>query len=82
MFKKGKIKKIFREKGYGFITPVGGGADVFFHVKVYVGDVPFVDLRTGYDVEYEDYIVNSRVRARLVKFTKEQSDAATDSAGP
>eukprot|EP00928_Gymnodinium_smaydae_P079310 TRINITY_DN63272_c0_g1_i1.p1 TRINITY_DN63272_c0_g1~~TRINITY_DN63272_c0_g1_i1.p1 ORF type:complete len:479 (+),score=101.45 TRINITY_DN63272_c0_g1_i1:228-1664(+) len=39
-FRTGTLKKLFREKGFGFVTPDGGGstADVFLH---------FSDLQTG-----------------------------------
>lgn len=28
---RGTVKKVLVEKGYGFIEPVAGGADQFFH---------------------------------------------------
>ncbi len=30
----GTIKQMFKERGYGFIVPQGGGSDVFLHQKV------------------------------------------------
>jgi CRISPR-associated protein Csm5 len=49
----GRLKKYFPDKGYGFITPDGGGPDIFLHVSALAG--PAADLREGqrlaFDVE-------------------------------
>lgn len=48
---KGVIKKIFKDKGFGFIG-VDGQPDVFFH-KTAVRNVPFTDLVEGQKVTFE-----------------------------
>jgi CspA family cold shock protein len=48
---KGTIEKKM-EKGYGFITPDGGGKGIFFHSNSLVG-VAFDDLNEGEAVTFE-----------------------------
>ncbi len=48
---KGTIKKLNKEKGFGFITPESG-ADVFFHTSV-VADGGFDQLQEGDAVVFE-----------------------------
>jgi CspA family cold shock protein len=48
---KGTIDKKM-EKGYGFITPDGGGKGIFFHSNSLV-DVAFDDLREGDVVSFD-----------------------------
>ena len=54
----GKIKKIVTEKGFGFIRPDDGGADVFFHhsslvalqiEEIGMGDSVTFDVEAGRD---------------------------------
>ena len=51
---QGKIKTWISERGFGFIVPDGGGADVFVHAKEFekvgLGE-PEVGERISYDVE-------------------------------
>jgi CspA family cold shock protein len=49
----GTIKKIVRDKGFGFIVPDDGGNDVFFHRSRVAPKVVFEDLREGEEVEFE-----------------------------
>jgi CspA family cold shock protein len=49
----GTIKKIMRDKGYGFIKPDDGSDDVFFHRSGVAPKVYFEDLRDGGEVEFE-----------------------------
>lgn len=49
----GTIKKIMRDKGFGFIEPDDGGDDVFFHRSRLAPKVNFEDLREGEEVEFQ-----------------------------
>jgi CspA family cold shock protein len=48
----GTVKWFNDAKGYGFIRPDGGGADVFVHYQQIIGD-GFKTLEEGQQVEYE-----------------------------
>jgi CspA family cold shock protein len=48
----GKVKWFNDQKGFGFISPEGGGKDIFVHHSVIVGD-GFRTLQDGEAVEYE-----------------------------
>ena len=49
---KGKVKWFNDHKGYGFITPESGSADVFVHHSAIQGD-GFKTLSEGQEVEFE-----------------------------
>jgi CspA family cold shock protein len=49
----GTIKRIVRDKGFGFITPDEGSDDVFFHRSKLASRVEFDDLREGDRVEFQ-----------------------------
>ena len=49
----GTIKKIVRDKGFGFIVPDDGSDDVFFHRSRLGPKVQFDDLRDGDEVEFQ-----------------------------
>ncbi len=49
----GTIKKIARDKGFGFIVPDDGSDDVFFHRSRLAPRVIFEDLREGDSVEFQ-----------------------------
>jgi CspA family cold shock protein len=49
----GTIKKIVRDKGFGFIVPDDGSNDVFFHRSKLAPKVVFDDLREGDEVEFQ-----------------------------
>ena len=48
---KGKIKKLVRERGFGFISDTDG-REVFFHQSSLI-DVSFDSLREDQEVEFE-----------------------------
>jgi len=49
----GTIKKIVRDKGFGFIVPDDGSDDVFFHRSRLGPKIQFEDLRDGDEVEFQ-----------------------------
>jgi cold shock protein len=49
----GTIKKIMKDKGFGFIIPDDGGDEVFFHRSRLAPKVYFEDLREGDEVQFE-----------------------------
>ncbi|MBI4367087.1 MAG: cold-shock protein [Deltaproteobacteria bacterium] len=49
--KRGTVKWFNDQKGYGFITPEDGGADLFVHFSAIQGD-GFRTLQEGQTVEY------------------------------
>ena len=49
----GTIKRIVRDKGFGFITPDDGSDEVFFHRSRLAPRVEFDELREGEEVEFE-----------------------------
>jgi CspA family cold shock protein len=49
----GTIKKIVRDKGFGFIIPDDGSDEVFFHRSRLAAKVYFEDLREGDNVEFQ-----------------------------
>jgi CspA family cold shock protein len=50
---RGSIKKIVRDKGFGFIVPDDGSDDVFFHRSRMAPKIQFEDLREGDEVEFQ-----------------------------
>jgi cold shock protein len=49
----GTIKKILKDKGFGFITSDDGGEDVFFNKSRLAPKLYWEDLREGDDVEFQ-----------------------------
>jgi CspA family cold shock protein len=49
----GTIKKIIRQKGFGFITPDDGGEDVFFHRGSLAPRNQIEDLNEGDSVQFQ-----------------------------
>ncbi len=49
----GVIKKIVKERNFGFSTPDDGSDDVFFHSSRLAPKVFFEDLREGEEVEFQ-----------------------------
>jgi len=49
----GTIKKIIRQKGFGFITPDDGTEDVFFHRGSLAPRAQIEDLNEGDSVQFQ-----------------------------
>lgn len=66
MKKKGLVKFFDRKKGFGFIIPDGGGADVFVHYSDILGEEDFKTLFDGQNVEYEEVSSDKGTKAKNV----------------
>ena len=60
----GEIQSLVADKGFGFIKPAAGGADVFFHFTVV--DAAFASLTQGQKVQYELDTASEKPRAESV----------------
>ncbi len=49
----GTIKKVVKDKGFGFIEPDDGSDEVFFHRSRLSPKVYFEDLREGDEVQFD-----------------------------
>lgn len=63
----GKVKWFNAAKGYGFITPDGGGADVFVHYSAIQGQ-GYKSVDEGAEVEFE--ITNGTKGAQAANVVK------------
>ena len=83
---RGKIRSINAEKGFGFIKPSAGGADLFFHCSAV--DMEFTALKLEQSVEYEIDAEADKPRANRVvtgmasKHPKPQAARKSPSAKP
>lgn len=60
----GKIKRLFSDRPYGFISG-DNGEDYFFHESEIVTDAPEVELTEGQEVEFETALNQHDKKGRL-----------------
>ena len=49
----GQIKRLVRDRGFGFVRPEGASEDIFFHSSAMQGGAVFDDLNEGQNVEFD-----------------------------
>jgi cold shock CspA family protein len=62
----GTIAKVVEERGFGFIRPDGGIADVFFHAKSLGDGLVWGEQLKGQRVEFQTEVRDGRIRAAVV----------------
>jgi CspA family cold shock protein len=62
----GTVKWFNSQKGYGFITPQGGGKDVFVHISA-VETAGLSNLNEGQRVEFEEVANKGKTSAEKLK---------------
>jgi CspA family cold shock protein len=62
----GTVKWFNSQKGYGFISPQGGGKDVFVHISA-VETAGLSNLNEGQRVEYEEVANKGKTSAEKLK---------------
>ena len=63
---QGTIKKLITDKGFGFISQIGGRDDLFFHHTALI-DTTIDELSEGQTIEYEVVQSDKGPRAENVK---------------
>lgn len=66
---KGKVKFFNEGKGFGFITPLSGGNDIFVHVS----ELNNVKISEGDEVTFETFEGKKGLNARNIKVTSSQN---------
>lgn len=64
---QGTVKWFKAEKGFGFITPKDGSADVFVHHTAIVSNDKYKTLADGASVEYDVEETDKGLRANNVR---------------
>eukprot|EP00931_Biecheleriopsis_adriatica_P042520 TRINITY_DN24240_c0_g1_i2.p1 TRINITY_DN24240_c0_g1~~TRINITY_DN24240_c0_g1_i2.p1 ORF type:complete len:153 (-),score=26.32 TRINITY_DN24240_c0_g1_i2:79-483(-) len=61
MSQTGSVKKVFEDKGFGFIIPHAGGDDIFFHMSQVVGASSMTEgVTVSFDRQYNELRGNFR----------------------
>lgn len=76
----GRVRKIFTERGYGFLQ-MPGSRDIFFHATVLEG-TSFQKLKEGDLLQFEPYSQDSsRLRAKKARLISEDEAAELQASG-
>jgi len=76
----GSVKRLMRDRGFGFIK-VEGGSDIFFH-RSHVRDGDFDALEEGVSVEFETADSDKGPRAVWVKVSGPEAEGAAAAEAP
>jgi CspA family cold shock protein len=78
----GKVKWFDPTKGFGFISPENGGADIFVHISK-VQQAGISTLESGYVVQYEIVQRNGKSQAeKLILISAERDEEVREERQP